>query len=891
MLAKISRFLHDSAIVCGDCWRWCLEHCVVAALAMAWWGIVAVARILWACRAAALSVLLGAGLIVGTDQARDIVIASGLPSFRAYRIPVAVAIWAILAWYWARLTLSYSFVTAWVDRETGRRLGWCEFWRLQAPRLLGTLAILSLASTNWSAATIHRAAGDNDGADDFNTAGYSYAGYALLFFVVVATRRWWVPWLLDRFADPTGRTARILTPTHAPVTRVVGFDNPAVFLFFSVTTLLAPIVALSVAADPVAMNDVFGGAVPGILLGLALFVPVASVLVILSARLGLPLFAAALLWLVLAPGWFGDIHDVRRCSDLAKSSRPPARCETEAFRTRPSLKQAFFAWWERNAEITPPLGNVTAPPMIVVATAGGASRAAYWTTQVLGHIAEREEHFAERLFMISGVSGGSLGAVTFRSLIEADRLGSADNAGSPRLEGVAKKSDDLIREEFLGPALTTGLYVDVPAGGFAFLLPWRWRPDDRAAALEKAWEASWTKFGFGAGKFDWRDGFNSVFNSATTRPWPILALNGTSVEKGKRIITSNVDFSSNNPGDPTNMSGGINRYDAFDMMNSDIPISTAVTMSARFPLISPTGALRERQAEEGAPEKIWTRVTDGGLFENFGALTADEVIRYFALRASEVQQGPKQIVPIAILISSDPSLDALHLRRDANPKRAIPDCSPIAGNARPDPQPHAGNAWNECPVIVNDFERAFLDPAIALYGGRVARGEAAATALADRIADTRIPVRDRLVARSGRSVDEVQARIGIDDHQDFFHFRQCRLPGTKTPTMSWHDSPGAFEAMKQMLGITPDDKGTYPDHCGNQIEFFRLCVRLERLTGRSADDHAATLACESTERWRRRPDGWDCCVPEPGSRLKRPFCGMQAVEYVTRSGETQCKAP
>ena len=45
--------------------------------------------------------------------------------------------------------------------------------------------------------------------------------------------------------------------------------------------------------------------------------------------------------------------------------------------------------------------------------------------RVLGEIAAREQHFTDRLFMISGVSGGSLGAMTFRSLVEAKRRGGA----------------------------------------------------------------------------------------------------------------------------------------------------------------------------------------------------------------------------------------------------------------------------------------------------------------------------------------------------------------------------------------------------------------------------------------------------------------------------------
>src|SRR4051812_40683301 len=41
-----------------------------------WWRVSELRRLMWACRAQMLSVLVGGGLIAFTDQARDIVIAS-----------------------------------------------------------------------------------------------------------------------------------------------------------------------------------------------------------------------------------------------------------------------------------------------------------------------------------------------------------------------------------------------------------------------------------------------------------------------------------------------------------------------------------------------------------------------------------------------------------------------------------------------------------------------------------------------------------------------------------------------------------------------------------------------------------------------------------------------
>ncbi|HEX2891688.1 hypothetical protein, partial [Vineibacter terrae] len=73
-------------------------------LATPWWAICDAARVFWACRASLLAVVVGGGLIVLTDQARDIVISnvdprrgwSELVGMTAYAF-----LWAVVSWYWA----------------------------------------------------------------------------------------------------------------------------------------------------------------------------------------------------------------------------------------------------------------------------------------------------------------------------------------------------------------------------------------------------------------------------------------------------------------------------------------------------------------------------------------------------------------------------------------------------------------------------------------------------------------------------------------------------------------------------------------------------------------------------------------------------------------------
>jgi hypothetical protein len=77
-----------------------------------------------------------------------------------------------------------------------------------------------------------------------------------------------------------------------------------------------------------------------------------------------------------------------------------------------SVDEAVDHWWQENRG---PDGRAT---MLLIATAGGRIRAAYWTSAVLSKL-DQIAGFRKHLFAISSVSGGSLGAGLFRAAIAA----------------------------------------------------------------------------------------------------------------------------------------------------------------------------------------------------------------------------------------------------------------------------------------------------------------------------------------------------------------------------------------------------------------------------------------------------------------------------------------
>jgi hypothetical protein len=135
---------------------------------------------------------------------------------------------------------------------------------------------------------------------------------------------------------------------------------------------------------------------------------------------------------------------------------------------------------------------------------------------------------------------------------------------------------------------------------------------------------------------------------AGSKNWlPILVLNGTSVETGRRIITSDVSISWSIDEAEKRHRPFRDAYDFRDMIapTQDIRLSTAATMSARFPIVSPHGNIRD------ANGRIVDRVVDGGYFENFGASTAAEL--------GEMLEQRYDLKPAIILINNEPSTSSM----------------------------------------------------------------------------------------------------------------------------------------------------------------------------------------------------------------------------------------
>jgi hypothetical protein len=546
--------------------------------------------------------------LLATTQGRELAV--GLPDGGfggGLAFHACVLFWAFQSWYWSRLLLD---VTYGLDRErdpAGASYPAHAVWALrEIPRIIAVAAYvvagiaLALAQAWWHLAALV-------------VVGWLFYAFLVRQLALTdALHRMFGEAARRIIGDPGRRVYRLRD--LPPFSQAVLAGSLALAVFFTARVLI----------DPVAFGWTFGAAaVP--FLGFALIVPVGSLLVYWSHwsgapaglldRRGYPVVTFLVLWATIV-GAVVEHHPVRTTTP-APGAGPAAR---------EPLGDAALRWHAYAAQTA----RSDAPPLVIVATAGGGLRAAYWTATVLGRIQDEVPDFRSYLFGVSGVSGGSLGAAVFVTLL-ADGAPAPTAACASGAKAFECAGQAVLAQDFLAPTAASMLFPDlmqrfVPAPVF---------PEDRAAALEHGWERAWGEAGL-AGDTWTRRSFTALWNGNAGH-LPALFLNGTHVETGKRIITASLKFDGRAFGDA---------YDFFALASGDVLPSTAAHNSARFPYVSPAGTLRTEGGSRG-------HIVDGGYFEGFGATTAAELLH--AVIEALGRRG-HTARPILIQISNDPRL-------------------------------------------------------------------------------------------------------------------------------------------------------------------------------------------------------------------------------------------
>jgi len=559
--------------------------------------------------------IMGAVILFGTEQGRDLG-AALLLADAAQRVWFAVALlyWALATWHCARFPLDRAHAM-WLAGPPARPAAAGERWRRWTPRVMGGVVfVFALGHLALAVA-----------------AGGEASDAGLLALLVVAVATFYAAFVV--FRRPAGRAAGRRVAVRAPglaqrlddafEPRDKGADQdavlrraaPATWLAFLLFFLAGLIIAVMAWSDPWGVGDAFGSmalgffAFGGFLTGLV-------VLWMIGEWRGWPLpwAVTALLFLSLVVSLTRHYHPVRDCSE---SEACLAGAELAA--VQEDVATQALRWYRQARQGVPPGEPV---PMVIVATAGGGLRAAYWTAVVLGRLPSELgldlDDFDRHLFAISGVSGGSVGAA-FRTALRDQH----DDATA--LDAAVRTALD---RDFLAPTLASLAFVDLPS----WILP-KIGQTTRGEALERA-------FSRATG-----DRLEAPFMSfaPTDDNWrPLLFLNATHQETGRRVITGHARIDSDT---------FLDSFDLHVLTDIDLPLATAAHNSARFSYVSPAGRLAFAPTDG---DRGW--IIDGGYFENFGALTALDLARA-ALDGLQAAGIPDDAVNLVIVqISSDPAI-------------------------------------------------------------------------------------------------------------------------------------------------------------------------------------------------------------------------------------------
>ncbi|MBC7828944.1 MAG: patatin-like phospholipase family protein [Chitinophagaceae bacterium] len=273
--------------------------------------------------------------------------------------------------------------------------------------------------------------------------------------------------------------------------------------------------------------------------------------------------------------------------------------KNNGYENRPHLRTYLSAWLNdrKVLEDTSKQGF----DMYFVMANGGASRSGYWTAAVLGKLEDSSiannvsKRFSDRVFCLSGTSGGGVGVATFFSLLR-------DKAQQPNAwyESSAKS---FLKQDYFTYTLARMLGPDY----FNYIFHVT-SAKDRGAALEESFEESSLKKEDSIYQIPFYDTLSQFPAMKDGKVYlPILCVNTTRMQDG-------------NPGLVTNFkldAGFNNRVDVVNLLgkNTDISITSGSILGARFPYLSPAGRIGDNY------------FVDGGYFDNSGAGVVQEIIR------------------------------------------------------------------------------------------------------------------------------------------------------------------------------------------------------------------------------------------------------------------------
>ncbi|RYD55579.1 MAG: patatin-like phospholipase family protein [Sphingobacteriales bacterium] len=287
-------------------------------------------------------------------------------------------------------------------------------------------------------------------------------------------------------------------------------------------------------------------------------------------------------------------------------------------------EQRLNRWKQKSANDT-----IKKKPLIVLSISGGGSRASYWTFRSLQYIDSLTQgQLFNNTVLISGASGGMIGAAYWREVHNAARQGKIKNPYDPQYqENVGKDLLNAIIFSFASVDLVSP-FNKISIAGYSYT-------KDRGYAMEQEIIRN-------------TDGFldktvNSYRALEDSAAVPAMVINGTITNDGRKLMMaarpvsylcrSSYSLTDTNfpPIDAVDFNAFFHSQDP-----QNLQITTALRMNATFPYVLPVVKL---------PSKPGMNIMDAGLRDNFGI---EVVTRYLYVMKDWIEANVSDVIIIEI---------------------------------------------------------------------------------------------------------------------------------------------------------------------------------------------------------------------------------------------------
>ncbi|MCD6012094.1 MAG: hypothetical protein K0Q79_1956 [Flavipsychrobacter sp.] len=295
----------------------------------------------------------------------------------------------------------------------------------------------------------------------------------------------------------------------------------------------------------------------------------------------------------------------------------------ERFNNDKKLEEARLQLWKNKS-----VSDTLNPPLVVISVSGGGTRSAYWTFRSLQYIdSATQGRLFKNTVLITGASGGMIGAAYWRNLHDA------------HLRGLVKNPYAAVYQENIGKDLLNAIifslasvdlvspFNKISVAGYSYTR-------DRGYAMEQEMARNTD------GLLD--KNFSFFKAREATGQIPLMLISGTIINDGRKLVMSGqpVGYLTQPEYSLGQQSPVIDAVDFSAFFNRQNPhnlrLTSALRMNATFPFVLPVVRL---------PSQPRMNIMDAGLNDNFGVNLAS---RYIYVMRNWLEKNTRRVIFLQI---------------------------------------------------------------------------------------------------------------------------------------------------------------------------------------------------------------------------------------------------